>query len=116
MSKALVRPPIDCLEGELQRWVIATAVAQGWRVHVTMKRARGMSLRAAADWPDLEMFHVGLRRYIWVELKAHGKHPTDEQMAVLNGINAAVAAWGEVYVWEPAHMDTIEDVLKGQQP
>jgi hypothetical protein len=75
--------------------------ARGWRTPV--------SGTLGAGFPDLVLARPRDRRLLFVELKRDGGRTTDAQDAVLGALRYSGA---EAYVWRPADIDGIVEVLK----
>lgn len=73
--------------------------AHGWATPVSGPLGKG--------WPDLILVRPGRR--IAAELKAEGKHPSEEQLAVLAALQAAGF---EIYVWRPSDLDLVAGILR----
>lgn len=108
-------PDRNWLEGMFQSWVVRQAKAAGFRVHVTLKRSRKMSVAADRDWPDLEMIRPADRRHIFAELKAHGGKLSPGQKEVLAALEHIHDGVQEVYVWTPDDAPSILHILFGEE-
>lgn len=95
-------PQLGDTEGAFQQWVVATARANGYRVHITLKRLRRASLVADPDWPDLEI--VGKGQIIYAELKSVTGKLTVGQAEVLQLLAEAGA---ETHIWDPRDAEAI---------
>ncbi len=98
-------------EAQLQRWVIARARFHGWRViHLrparTNKGWRTAVQGDGAGFPDTLILRG--KRLIAAELKRVGGKLTDLQDQWLN---AFADTGAESYLWTPADLDDIEQVL-----
>ena len=100
-------PQADDTEGTFQAWVVAQARANGYRVHVTLKRLRRASIVADPDWPDLEI--VGKGRLIYAELKAKNGRMSDGQRGVIAMLQEAGQ---EVHVWDPTDPEAVLTALR----
>ena len=102
---------IEPTETEFQAQIIDLARLLGWRVaHFRPAMTRhGWRTPVAADgagFPDLVLVR---ERVIYAELKARRGKLTEEQQTW----NAALAAGGaEVYLWRPAALDDIAQILR----
>lgn len=61
-------------------------------------------------FPDYVAVHAGKKRLLFVELKSDKGRESAEQSEWLNDLE--VAGKGEVYLWRPADIDTIVEILK----
>lgn len=95
-------------ERDFQAWVTATARANGYRVHVTLRMMRrGVnSTGKGGGWPDLVF--VGKGRLFFAELKAAGNALYDNQRAVIEELRAAGQT---VYVWYPTDYEAVLTAL-----
>lgn len=92
-------------EPRFQRWVVASARMNGWRVRVLDVRT-GKIRRAQVHekgWPDLVMAHPE-KGVIWAELKAVGGAPRPDQQEMLQTLMLAGA---EVHLWFPTDWEAI---------
>ena len=83
----------EMTEKTLQAFTLQAARGAGFVAYHTWN-----SQKSAPGFPDLVMAKPG--RLLFVELKRHGKHPTEAQQAWLDTL-AQVAGDVEVYVWTP---------------
>lgn len=94
-------PEDDWDEPRWQRWVVATARANGWTVRVMDQRNRRGVLHAQSEdqrgWPDLLLVDD---RVVWVELKPKGGKLSAMQR---DKIDRLVDAGAEVHIMEPSH-------------
>ena len=90
-------------EPTFQRWVVATARANGWHVRVMDQRGRPGWRGTQADkgWPDLLLVR---ERVVWLELKAVGGELRPDQRIVLDLLRNAGA---EVHVCDPSRWDVL---------
>lgn len=80
----------------------------GWRTPGTGTLAKG--------WPDLVLVNPRRQRLMFVELKARGRKPEPEQLAVLDVLRGAGA---EVHVWVEGRdsIEQLRDILQdGESP
>ena len=100
-------PEEDWDEPRFQRWVVATARANGWKVRVTDQRGRPGWRGQQEDkgWPDLILLRD---RVVWIELKAKGGQLRAAQAIVIEFLRRAGA---EVHVFEPSQWEELMGVL-----
>lgn len=101
ISMGLPEPDWD--EPRFQRWVVATATANGWLVRVMDQRGRPGWRGQPTDkgWPDLLLVRDRVR---WIELKDRtGKLRPDQA----DRIAALVAAGAEVEVYDPTGWEAL---------
>lgn len=96
-------PQPDWDEPRFQRWVVATARANGWLVRIMDQRGRPGWRGQASDkgWPDLLLVRD---RVVWLELKARDGTLREDQKVVLAALQAAAA---EVYVVDPSSWESL---------
>lgn len=101
-------PDVTWDEPRFQRWVVATARANGWRVRVMDVRSGGARLRRGhtpdRGWPDLLFVHPTAHRLFWAELKDAKAPLKAEQEEVIGLLRAAGQ---EVHVWRPQDWEVI---------
>jgi len=96
------------LEKDFQKRVFEYAKLNGWRVYyITDSRRASM-----AGYPDLTMWHDGMKRLVFAELKRDIGRTSLEQEAVLREL-ANLSPWVncEVFVWKPSDWDEIVSTL-----
>lgn len=94
-------------EPRFQRWVVATARANGWRVRVLDARTGINHRRSHASdrgWPDLVMVNRGRDELAWVELKAVGGLLRPDQREV---IEMLLLAGETVHIWDPSDWEEV---------
>lgn len=103
-------PDVTWDEPRFQRWVVATARANGWRVRVMDVRVGQMRRGHKPDrgWPDLLMVHPSRHRLLWAELKDAKAPVKPEQEEVLTMLRAAGQ---ETHVWRPQDWEQIMERL-----
>ncbi len=90
-------------EAQFQKIVEGYAKVMGWLYYHTQD-----SRRSQPGFPDLVMLRG--KRQVVAELKRQkGAKPSEKQQNWLDGYKAVGA---EVYVWRPAHIPEIEEILK----
>ena len=90
-------------EAQFQKIVEGYAKVMGWLYYHTYD-----SRRSVAGYPDLVMLRG--ERQVVAELKRQkGKKPSEKQQ---NWLDRYKAVGAEVYVWRPAHIPEIEEILK----
>ena len=90
-------------ERELTAYVRDVARVLGWRRYHTW-----LSKHSPAGFPDEVLVRSG--RLIFAELKSERGKLSDEQEAWLEELRGVPAV--EVFVWRPADMDAIAEVLR----
>lgn len=100
-------PQADWDEPHYQRWVIASARANGWHVRVTDQRGRPGWRGQQSDkgWPDLILLRD---RVVWIELKAKGGEMRPAQAIVIEFLRRGGA---EVHVFDPTQWRELLEVL-----
>ena len=96
------------LEKDFQERVCHIARLYGWRIY-SIPDSRRVSL---AGYPDLTMWNVEQKRFIWAELKREKGRLSESQKVVLLELETLGVA--EVYVWRPSDFDRIIELLKGK--
>jgi len=96
------------LEKDFQERVCHIARLYGWRIY-SIPDSRRVSL---AGYPDLTMWNVEQKRFIWAELKREKGRLSESQKVVLAELETLEVA--EVYVWRPSDFDRIIELLKGK--
>lgn len=101
-------PNASWTEPQWQRWVVATATAQGWRVRIMDQRGRPGWRGGPQDkgWPDLLLVRD---RVVWLELKASGGRLRPDQEEVIARL---VAAGAEVHIVAPTAWETLIEWLR----
>ena len=100
-------------EKDFQSRVVAYARDNGWRVYyVTDSRRASM-----AGYPDLTMWHDGMKRLVFAELKREHGRTSLEQNVVLGELSG-LAPWinCEVHVWRPSQWAELTATLSRQDP
>jgi len=97
----LPMPEADWDEPRFQRWCVATARANGWRVRVMDQRGRPGWRGQPTDkgWPDLLMVKD---RVVWIELKDADGQLRPDQLEV---IGLLIDSGAEVYIMRPAQWE-----------
>jgi len=100
----------DASEKMFQEKVIKLAKTAGWLVFHTPPYSprHGVWRSAGKGFPDLCLTHPGKRRTIFAELKTAKGTMSKEQEDW--GV-ALIASGAEWYLWRPADMDTITELL-----
>lgn len=100
-------PEPDWDEPRFQRWLVATARANGWRVRIMDQRGRPGWRGQAADkgLPDLLM---AKDRVVWMELKAKGGKLRPDQVEWIAALREAKA---EVHVVDPTDWEFIMSAI-----
>ena len=116
--------PRKITEKQLQEEVRKMALIHGWEYYHPW-----ISIHSTSGYPDCTLVHVQKRRMIWAELKADGKEPTSKQREWLDNLQNFAGAWSfsgvstkssaikmeiGVYVWKPADIDRIWEILSRQ--
>lgn len=100
-------------ESEWQAQVVELATINGWRhLHVRRTIGRGRRWTTSTNvigWPDLLLWHPVDRRICALELKVHPKKPTDDQLAVLDGLRASGIEFA--FVAYPEHLGLLCNLL-----
>lgn len=99
-QKAPTLQPEFTAEKQFQAWLMQEAKGRGWRAYHTHD-----SRKSVAGFPDTVLVR---ERVVWAELKLDGEEPSAAQ---LNWLEDLEAAGEEVYVWRPADVAEILDVL-----
>ena len=93
-------------EEQFQQWVINAAVQLGWDRELIYHTRN--SRQSTAGFPDLILAYPQRRRLIFAELKMPKRELTQPQY---NWLRAADSGGAESYIWRPADMDAILEVL-----
>lgn len=123
-------------EAEFQRVVVGIARDYGWGVSQTAQRSLeveaaayrvpvpplegivfhpGFSIGSERGWPDLTLVRRRDRRLLFAELKSASGTPTKRQLEVLDLLRALETPGPvriEVFLWRPADLATIHEVLR----
>lgn len=93
-------------EAAWQTQVMELAVRYGWLLHHNVDSRR----EAQRGFPDWVFAHPKGWRVVYAELKRAGGQPTLEQCV---WIRTLAAAGEEIYLWRPADLPEVVDVLSG---
>lgn len=99
-------------EEEWQRQVVELAGILGWKhLHVRRTIGRGGRWTTSTNlkgFPDLMLWHEGMRRVVAAELKSERGRLSPEQVDVLRSLRAAGM---EAYVWKPSDLGDVKRLL-----
>lgn len=92
-------------EKQFQEQVRKAAIMNGWRYYHTFN-----SMRSTEGFPDCVMVHAAKKRLLIAELKSEDGKMTKPQAEWIADL--AQVAGAEVFVWRPADMDQIWEILR----
>lgn len=99
-------------EAEWQAQISHLAKILGWKVlHIRRSIGKGhkwTTTTSIIGWPDLTLWNEKQQRIIFAELKTDKGVLTPEQTECLRSLEAAGQ---ETYVWRPAKLEQIRDIL-----
>ena len=91
-------------EADLREQVRDLCKLFGWKMYFVWR-----SIHSPAGFPDLVLANPEQKRVIFAELKGEGKNPAPAQREWLDALKACGQT---VYVWRPADIEDIAEILR----